>query len=454
MENEFVLTKELVREYADQRRFRELRDVMTELLPEDLAAELALLPTSERGFAFRLLPKEYAAECFVELSSDVQRELVDGFTERELSGIFDEMFLDDAVDVIEEMPANVVKKILRTMNSEDREKINHLLGYPKNSAGSLMTPEYVRLLPDMSVEQALLHIRSVGLDSETVYTCYVTDKTRGLLGTVSAKQLLLSELDTKLSFIMTDTPITVRTHDTVETVSAYIKKYSLLALPVTDTENRLVGIVTVDDVIEAVSEETEADFAKMAAITPTEREYLHTSVFEIFKARIPWLLLLLASAVLSSAMLSRFESLLPSVLVLFVPMLMGTGGNCGSQASVTVIRALSLGTLTPRNTARVLLKELYVGMLCATALALAAFLKVAFLDRYLTANAEITYTVAFTVAAALALTTVVSKLIGASLPILAKLIGIDPAVMASAFITTLIDALSLVLYFFIARALL
>lgn len=450
MKNTVIFTKELVREYADEKRFRELRELVLEYLPEDFALDLAILPRSERGFLFRLLPKEYAAECFVELSSDIQRELIEDFTENELSEILGEMFLDDTVDLIEEMPANVVKKILRSASSSDRVSINRLLGYPKGSAGSLMTPEYVRLLPNMSVSDALAHIRRVGLDSETVYTCYVTDRERKLLGTVSARQLLLADPDTPLSEIMTDTPVSAATHDSVEAVSALIKKYGLLALSVTDAEGRLVGIVTVDDVISVISEETEADFAKMAAITPSEKEYLQTSVLSIFRARIPWLLLLLVSAVLSSTMLSRFESALPSVLVLFVPMLMGTGGNCGSQASVTVIRALSLGTLAPKDAPRVLLKELSVGVLCAVALAAAAFLKVAFVDRYLSPSAEITFTVALTVAAALAVTTVVSKLIGAALPLLAKLVGLDPAVMASAFITTLIDALSLLVYFLIA----
>lgn len=454
MNNKVHLTQHTVQELIAEKSFSKLREHLTDLLPEDAAPELTPLPKEQRAVLFRLLPKEYAAECFVELDADVRRELIEGFTERELSGILDEMFLDDTVDMIEEMPANVVKKILQAVSPSDREQINRLLGYPKNSAGSLMTPEYVRLLPDMSVSDALLHIRRVAIDSETVYTCYVTDKTRHLVGTVSARQLLISDPETSLSDIMNTSPILAGTHDDRELALGLIRKYDLLALPVVDTEGRLVGIVTVDDAVDAMSEETEADFAKMAAITPSDGEYLRTPVIRLFFARIPWLLLLLVSAVLSSTMLSRFEAALPAVLVLFVPMLMDTGGNCGSQASVTVIRSLSLGTVAPRNAPRVLLKELSVGVLCAMTLGAAAFAKVVLVDRFLAGNAAVTLTVALAVASALAVTVMMAKLVGATLPLLVKLIGLDPAVMASPFITTLVDALSLLVYFFIASAML
>ncbi len=454
MNNKGNLTQHTVQELIAEKSFSKLRAHLTDLLPEDAAPVFASLPKEQRAVLFRVLPKEYAAECFVELDADVRRELVEGFTERELSGILDEMFLDDTVDMIEEMPANVVKKILQAVSPADREQINRLLGYPKNSAGSLMTPEYVRLLPDMTVSDALLHIRRVAIDSETVYTCYVTDKTRRLVGTVSARQLLISDPSTPLSDIMNTSPVLVGTHDDREPALGLIRKYDLLALPVVDAEGRLVGIVTVDDAVDAMSEEAEADFAKMAAITPSEGEYLRTPVIRLFFARIPWLLLLLVSAVLSSTMLARFEAALPAVLVLFVPMLMDTGGNCGSQASVTVIRSLSLGTVAPRNAPRVLLKELSVGVLCAATLAVAAFSKVVLVDKFLAGNAAVTLSVALAVASALAVTVMMAKLVGATLPLLVKLIGLDPAVMASPFITTLVDALSLLVYFLIASAML
>lgn len=449
-----ALTEEEILGYVRARRYSELRTLLTDELPEDTAQLLSDIPPRVRTIAFRLLPKEYAAECFVALSADARLELIEGFTDKELTLVLDEMFLDDTVDLIEEMPANVVKKILRLTSEVDRVQINRLLGYPKDSAGSLMTPEYVRLLPTMTVEDALSHIRRVAIDSETVYTCYVTDGKRRLLGTVSARQLLISPTDRLLSDIMTVACVSVGTHEERETAVNLIRKYGLLALPVVDGEGRLVGIVTVDDAVDAMSEETEEDFAKMAAIIPSEGEYLKTSVFKLFRARIPWLLLLLISATLSSILLARFEMALPAVLVLFVPMLMDTGGNCGSQSSVTVIRSMSLGNVSPRSAPRVLLKELSVGVLCATVLAVMAFLKVLIVDRYLQGNAEVTLSVALAVAAALAVTVIIAKLIGASLPLLVRLIGLDPAVMASPFITTIVDALSLVVYFFIADAVL
>lgn len=442
---------ELAVRLIDEKSFTELREIICHREPRDIALLFEDVPQKYRTALFRLLPKEYAADSFVELDTDVQRELVESFTEGELRGVIDELFLDDAVDIIEEMPANVVKKILRASSATDRQKINQLLGYPKDSAGSLMTPEYVRLLPDMTASEALAHIRRVALDSETIYTCYVTDGKRRLIGIVTAKQLLISDPETKISQIMNTAPIYAETNTDKETVLNVIREYGFLALPVVDNEQRLVGIVTVDDAVDAMSEEAEADFAKMAAITPGDEEYLKTSVFSIFRARIPWLLLLLISSALSSLMLTRFESALPAVLVLFVPMLMGTGGNCGSQASVTVIRSLSLGTVSPKNTPRVLTKELLVGILCAVTLGVAAFLKVLFVDGAAFGNASVTIEVALAVAIALASVVIVSKLIGAALPIIVKVIGLDPAVMASPFITTIVDALSLVVYFTVAN---
>lgn len=447
-----VLTKENVVRYFEEKDLVRLRAAIVAFKPEDVGELFYELPPKYRTALFRLLPKEYAADCFVALDTQTRLELIESFTERELGSVIEELFLDDAVDIIEEMPANVVKKILRSASKEDRSAINQLLGYPKDSAGSLMTPEYVRLLPGMSVSEALEHIRRVALESETVYTCYVTDSGRRLIGIVTAKQLLVSDPSVLISDIMNTSPIFVETTLDRQMVVNLIRKYGLLALPVVDNEQRLVGIVTVDDAVDAMSEETEEDFAKMAAITPSDEEYLKVPVWRIFIARIPWLLLLLVSSALSSLLLAKFESALPAVLVLFVPMLMGTGGNCGSQSSVTIIRSLSLGTLPPKSAMRVVFKELSVGTLCGLALAVAALLKVLLVDRFIAGNPDVSWIVAICVSLSLALTVVIAKVIGAALPMAVKRIGLDPAVMASPFITTLVDAMSLVIYFLIARA--
>ncbi len=453
-EKRYELSADTIEELFEEKKYSEIKILCSSCEPEDIAAVFEDVTKRYRTALFRLLPKEWAAECFVTLDSDICRELIENFTQHELTFIVDELFLDDTVDLIEEMPANVVKKILSSASREDRKMINHLLGYPKDSAGSLMTPEYVRLLPDMTVDEALLHIRRVALDSETVYTCYITDSVRRLIGIVTAKQLLISPPETLISEIMNTSPIYVETADDRKRALELIRKYDFLALPVVDNEKRLVGIVTIDDAVDAMSEETEDDFAKMAAITPSDGEYLKTPVGKIWLSRIPWLLLLLISATLSSTMLSRFEAVLPAVLVLFVPMLMGTGGNCASQASVTLIRSLSLGTVLPKDTPRVVLKELSVGIICGVTLGAAAFLKVILIDAPLSGTGDVSVWVALAVSAALALTVILSKLVGAVLPIAVKCIGLDPAVMASPFITTLVDAMSLLVYFLIARSIL
>ncbi len=445
------LNADVVKELIESKKYAELKELCLFSEPRDIAALFEAIGKKLQSTFFRLLPKELAAECFVMLGTDVQRSLIESFTEKELSALTGELFLDDAVDIIEEMPANVVKKILKSVAPEDRAVINQILGYPKDSAGSLMTPEYVRLFPDMTADEALLHIRRVALDSETVYTCYVTDKRRKLLGIVTAKQLLISPPETLVSDMMNTSPIYVNTATGREEVIRLIREYSFLALPVTDNEDRLVGIVTVDDAVDVMSEETEEDFAKMAAITPSDGEYLKTSAPKIWLSRIPWLLLLLITSTFSGAMLSGFEAVLPAILVLFVPMLMGTGGNCASQASVTVIRSISLGTVSGKSTPLVILKELSVGILCGITLGAVAFLKVYFLDSLIT-GADISLNIAFAVSAALVITVIVAKLVGALLPIGVKAVGLDPAVMASPFITTLVDVISLAVYFFIARA--
>ena len=437
-----------------KKQYGRFRALISDIPPVDIAELFDEMPKDFYVPFYRLLPKELAAEAFVEMDADLKRHLIESFTDSELSATLEELYIDDTVDIIEEMPAAVVKRILRNSKGEDRSVINRLLKYPKDTAGAIMTTEYVRFTRDMTVEAALSHIRRVAIDKETIYTCYVTDEKRHLIGIVTAKELLISPLDTRLGDIMEDYVIFVSTADDKEEVAGKFDKYGFLALPVVDNECRLVGIITVDDAIEVIRDEAEEDFAKMAAITPSETTYLKTSAFSIWKARIPWLLLLMISATLSSAILTKFESVLPAVLLLFVPMLMDTGGNCGSQASVTVIRAISVGEAKLSDFARIMWKELRVGIACGITLSAVAFLKVILIDRLLMQNQEVTLSVALAVAFAVLLTIVTAKFIGSMLPILAKRIGLDPAVMASPFITTLVDAVSLLLYFFISIRLL
>lgn len=420
--------------------------------PADIAEMFGEIPEKYRGGFYRLLPKELASEVFVELSSELQEELIATFTDTELSVVLNELYLDDTVDIIEEMPASVVKRIIKASNSENREEINRLLRYPADSAGTIMTTEYVRFTESMTVEAALAHIRSVAIDKETIYTCYITDDKKHLMGIVTAKELLISDLKTRLGDIMEPSVIFVNTTDDKEEAAMKFRKYGFLALPVVDNESRLVGIITVDDAIEVIGEETEEDFAKMAAIIPSETPYLKTTAFTIWKQRIPWLLLLMISATFSSVILGVFEAALPAVLVIFVPMLMDTGGNSGAQTSVTIIRGLSVGEVKPKDIPRILFKEFRIGLYCALTLSVVAFGKIMLVDRLIMHNESVSLLVGFIVALSLGLTIIMAKLIGASLPIAAKLIGFDPAVMASPLITTVVDALSLLLYFFISKS--
>ncbi len=438
----------------EERRFADFRDATEAMQAADIAEILDGMPKEYALRTYRLLPKETAAEVFVEMDREMREHLINLFSDTELSLTLEELYIDDTVDIIEEMPATVVKRIIKSSAKENRAIINNLLKYGKNSAGSIMTTEYVRFKRDMTVDEALSHIRRVAGDKETVYTCYVTDGNRRLIGIVTARDLLTSELTARLEDIMTEGAVFVYTDDTTESVGNKFEKYGFLALPVVDKECRLVGIITVDDVIGVIKEKTEEDFAKMAAITPREESYLKTGVLSIWRARIPWLLLLMISATFSSAILSRFELALPAVLLLFVPMLMDTGGNCGSQASVTVIRALSVGEATLSDFYRILRKEVAVGAVAGLSLGGVAFLKVYLIDGLLLGNGEVGLRVTLAVSLATALTVVAAKIIGASLPLFAKKIKLDPAVMASPFITTLVDAISLILYFFIALAIL
>ena len=434
----------------EAKRYKELKARLAEIPSVDIAEIFAEVEAKYHAVILRLLSKETAADVFVELDTEVQMRLIESFTDRELGAILEEMYLDDTVDIIEEMPAAVVKRIIKFSSKEEREMINRLLMFDKDTAGAIMTTEYVRLIPEMTVSEALDHIKSVAIDKETIYTCYVTDKKRHLVGIVTAKDLLLNEHDVTLESIMEENVVFSRTSDDKEEVALLFDRYGFLAIPVVDSECRLVGIVTVDDAMDVIREETEEDFAKMAGMTPTETTYLKTSAVDFLKARLPWLLLLMFSATISSAILTIFEGALSAALVLFVPMIMGTGGNSGGQSSVTVIRSLSLGEVEFKDVFKVMYKELSVGLMAGLAVGVATFLKVVLIDRFLLGNPDVTVIVAVAVAVSLALTIVFAKLIGAALPILAKRLGFDPAVMASPFITTLVDAASLLIYFFIA----
>ena len=451
---DFTEAFSIILKLIENKSYRELRELTESIPAPDIAEAFENIPETYHPLLFRILSKEKAAQTFVDMPSEMQRELIGSFTDHELSEMLSELYIDDVVDLVEEMPAVVVKRILKSASTEDRQSINQILRYPKHSAGSVMTTEYVRFIEGMTVEAALTHIRRVAVDKETIYTCYVTDKDRRLIGVVTAKELLTNELDTQLVDIMERNVLCVHTHLDREEVASSLNKYNLLAMPVVDGESRLVGIVTLDDALDVIIEESEEDFAKMAAITPTETPYLRTSVVDIFKARFPWLLILMLSSTISGAILSIFEAALPAVLVLFVPMIMGTGGNSGGQSSVTVTRSISLSEVEFSDLFRVFFKEMRVGVLCGGILGVITFIKVLLVDRLMLGNPEITLWVALAVSLALGVTILVAKMIGATLPILAKKIGLDPAVMASPLITTLVDAVSLILYFLVASSVL
>ena len=440
----------------ENKKYATLRDIFVTMQPMDIAGVLGELGENRLPLMFRLLPKELAAETFIEMDPEEQELLIRGFSDAELKEVVDELYVDDAVDLIEEMPANVVRRILKSADPEMRRTINELLNYPEDSAGSIMTTEYVSLRPEMTAEEAIKRIRRGAVDKETIYTCYVTDKNRKLIGYVTLKSLILAEDDTQITDIMGTDTISVTTTDDQEEVAGTFQKYDLSALPVVDKEERLVGIVTVDDAIDVMEEEATEDIEKMAAIMPTDKPYLKLSPFEIWKSRIPWLLLLMVSATFTGLIISSFESALAKwvALTAFIPMLMDTGGNTGSQASVTVIRALSLGDLEFSDFFRVVWKELRVAVLCAVSLAVVNFLKIQLVDVWLMHNTSVTVTVNLVICITLAFTIICAKLVGCTLPLLAKKLGFDPAVMASPFITTIVDALSLLIYFQVARLLL
>lgn len=436
-------------ELLENKDFPQLGNLLKDMNPADVAELFEDLPREKMALVFRLLPKELAADAFAYMNPDERTVLVEAFSDKELHDVVNELYVDDAADMIEEMPANLVKRILRHTDAETRVLINQILNYPKDSAGSIMTMEYVDLKRGMTVEEAFDRIRAIGVEKETVYTCYVTDSRRKLKGIVTVKDLLLAPKNELIRNIMETNIIYVSTHTDKEEVASLFGKYDFLAVPVVDNEERLVGIVTVDDAIDVIQDEATEDIEMMAAITPTDKPYMKTGVFATWKKRIPWLLLLMISATFTGSIITSFEDALSASIVLtgFIPMLMDTGGNAGSQASVSIIRGLSLGEIEYKDIGRILWKEARVAFLCGVSLAAANFVKLLLVDR-------VTIPVAIVVCSTLVVTVLAAKLVGCSLPVLAKRIGFDPAVMASPFITTIVDALSLLIYFRIACAVL
>lgn len=440
-----------------EHNFGDLKPLLASMNEVELAYILEELSGAERVLLFRLMPKELAAEVFVELDRDIKEVLLSSLTDAEVKGVVNELFADDAVDLVEEMPANVVKRLLRMSDGETRKTINELLRYESDSAGSIMTTEFISFDCEMTVAEALAKIKRRAIDSETIYTCYVTDKHRVLLGFVTVKTLLLADEEKKISELMDESVIYATTDDDREDVARMLAEYGFLALPIVDRERRIVGIVTVDDAMDVIEEETTEDIAKMAAVLPTGVPYLKRGVFAIFKSRVPWLLLLMVSATFTGLIINSFEARLnaiSSVLFAVVPMMMDTGGNSGSQASVTVIRALSLGELEVSDVWRVLWKELRASLLLGATLGVACFLKLLLLDNFIFGFVGYTPIRCLVISVALVATVIIAKLVGCTLPILAKRFRLDPAVVASPFITTVVDALSLMLYCSLAVAIL
>ncbi|MDL2301807.1 magnesium transporter [Lachnospiraceae bacterium OttesenSCG-928-D06] len=434
-----------LRELLVTKQYTKLRQLLAEMNDADIAALMEELEDSEILKIFRILPKDLAADVFSYMEVDYQQRIIVSLTDKEAAGIINNLMADDAVDLLEEMPANVVKRLLVNATAEVRRDINHLLRYPEDSAGSIMTVEYVDLKESLTVNEAIDRIRKVGMDSETINICYVLDTRRRLVGTVALRHLLLSQGEDEIADIMNRNVISVQTLMDQEEVAGQFKKYDFIVMPVVDNEKRLVGIITVDDIVDILEEETTEDMEKMAALVPSDKPYMKTGVFEIFKKRIPWLLLLMISATFTGKIISSFEDALSVYVVLtaFIPMLMDSGGNAGGQASVTIIRGLSLGEIIYKDVPKILFKELGVGIVCGITLGAANFVKLMLFD-------QVGIAVAFVVCVTLLVAVIVAMLIGCILPIVAKRIGFDPAVMASPFITTIVDAVALLVYFQVA----
>ena len=437
----------------DERRMKELQLRLEDMNEFDVAEFLSEIGDNRMPMVFRLLSKQMAADVFANFDSPDQEQIINSITDSELSAIIEELYVDDAVDMMEELPANVVKRVMRTATPETRRLINQYLNYPENSAGSIMTAEFVDLKKYMNVRESIARIRRIGEDKETIYTCFVTSADRKLEGVLSVKDLLLSDDETVIEDIMDTNIVFCMTHDDQEEAAEKISDYDLMALPVVDKEGRLVGIVTVDDVIDVMEAEATEDFELMAAMTPSDKPYSRTSAWDMWKRRVPWLMFLMLSATFTSMIINSFEDALAvqAVLIGFIPMLMGTGGNSGAQASTAVIRSISLGDTEPEDVGRVIWKEFRVAILCGVTLAAVNFAKMLLVDRMLLNNDGVTITVAAVVSLSIVLIVMFAKVVGSVLPIAAEKLGVDPAVMANPLISTITDAVSLLIYFEIAK---
>ena len=457
MAERFEIVEKAILSMLEGKKYATLRDILSTMNPSDVAGLFDGLEEKQIPLMYRLLPKELAAETFVEMEADAQELLIRGFSDNELKEVLDELYVDDAADLVEEMPANVVNRILKNADPEMRKSINQILRYPEYSAGSIMTTEFVSLRANMTVEEAILRIRRQGVDKETIYTCYVLSKDRKLIGIVTVKDLLLAADDEMtIEELMLTNVIYVNTKTDQEEVAQMFSKYNFLAMPVVDGEGRMVGIITFDDALDVMEEEATEDMELMSGMTPSEKPYLRSSSFDLFKNRFPWLMLMMVSATFTGLIMTAFEDALAAQIALsaFIPMLMGTGGNSGSQSSVTVIRGLSLGELEFRDIGIILWKEIRTAILCGIALAVVCFAKIWLVDHLMMGNDNITLMVDLVVCLALAVTVVMAKMVGCMLPMAAKAIHLDPAVMASPFISTIVDALSLLVYFMFAKMLL
>ncbi len=456
LENQLEELVEEIQYLMQSKSYAALRETFLAMEPADIALLLEEMGEEAMPLLYRLLPKEPAAEVFVELDSDSQEMLINGFSNSELTEVLEELYLDDVADIVEEMPASVVSRILDRATPEMRKSINDILKYPEDSAGSIMTMEFLSLKKAMTVSDAFKRIRRIGGDMETINMLYVTDSRRKLLGVLSVRDLLLADEEDLIEDLMDPNVIFATTRDDKEDVAQALSKYDFLAMPIVDMENRLVGIVTVDDAMDVIEEETTEDFEKMAAMLPSDKPYLRTGVVDTWKARLPWLMILMLSATFTGIILNHYENALAACIVLnaYIPMLSGTGGNSGTQASVAVIRALSLDEVEFSDVLSVLWKEMRVALLCGVCLGAANFVKMLLIDRALLGNEEVTLAVCAVVCLTVMFVVIFAKAVGCSLPLLAEKIGLDPAVMASPFITTIVDATSLLIYFTLASALL
>jgi len=440
MINNIMVLQETIVKLAEAKKYASLRDFLATLNPADIAEAFGAVSDQSLPLVFRLLPKELAAETFVEMETEQQEILIRGFSDSELKAVVEELYVDDAVDLVEEMPANVVSRILAQADPDMRKMINNILKYPEDSAGSVMTTEMVELQGQMTAAQAIEHIRKVGVDKETINTCYITGRTHKLKGVISIRALILADPETLCQDLMTPTVVAVNTLEDQETVAQMFSKYNFNALPVVDGDNRLLGIVTMDDAMDIMEEEATEDMEKMAAMTPSDKPYLSTGVFDSFKQRIPWLLALMVAATITGYIIMGFRSAFEAILLIaYIPLLMDTGGNSGSQTSVAVIRSLSLQEVEFSDVFRVIWKEFRVALLCGLSLATLIFCKVLLLDGQ-------NWLMALTVSAALLCTVLVSKIVGCTLPILAKRLGFDPTLLASPIVTTIVDIVSLLIY--------